>query len=102
MRQEASQLEVAQLRNKVATKIVQSLHAIEEKDQLVSHFLARGSHLARLWMAIAQVTAQMVELYSLHSVVSQEVIALTVQLQSQYTSYADNIKTLFEGLKVAS
>lgn len=67
---EESQLEVAQLKNKMAIEIERSLHLTEERDRLLSQLLARGDHLAQLRMTIAQVTAQMNELHSLHSELS--------------------------------
>lgn len=96
---EESQLEVAQLKNKMVTETEQSLHLTKERDRLLSQLLDQGDYLAQLRMAAARVTAKINELHSLHLRLFQEVVALMVQLQTQHTSYVASIYILAEGLK---
>lgn len=64
---EESQLEVTQLKSDMASATEKSLHLTNERDQLHSHLLDQGDHLAHLQVATTHVLAQVNALHSLHS-----------------------------------
>lgn len=101
-KQEATQGEIAQLRNKVVVEIERSLYAIEERDRALYHLLERGVLLACVQVKASHCITQLMKLKMVASEISQDVVALVTEVRAQQIDLLGTLQVLAEGLKTTA
>lgn len=79
---EATQQEIAQLKNKMVAETEQNLYLTEERDRALSQLLERGTLLVCVRTEASRCTTQLTELKTVAFEISQDVVTLVTEVSS--------------------